>query len=107
MKIFKIIPYWINTENGEIRTNKDCVYIKIGNTYDEIFSWAKDNKKDFSFNFLDVYDSKEIKENNLKFDFSVQECKDLIANDILANEYKLSIKLVSRIETQKIEIPIE
>lgn len=107
MKVFKIIPYWINTENGELRANDHCVYLKIGKNYDEIFNWVKNNKKDFSFNFLEVYNSDEITENNLKFDFSVQECKDLIINDIVGNEYKIEIKPVSKIEIQKIEIPFE
>lgn len=107
MKVFKIIPYWINTENGEIRENKSSVYLKVGNSYEEVFNWAKENKKDFSFSFLEVYNSEEIKENNLKYDFSIQECKDLLINDILGNEYKLSVKLVSRIEIKKIEVPIE
>ena len=107
MKVFKIIPYWINTENREIRVKDYCIYLKIGKNYDEIFNWVKNNKKDFSFNFLDVYTSDEITENNLKFDFSVQECKDLIINDIVGNEYKIDIKPVSKIEIQKIEIPFE
>jgi hypothetical protein len=102
MKIFRIIPYWINTETGETREKKDCIYLKIGNNYDEVFNWAKNNKDNFSFNFLDVYSSNEISENNLKFGFSIKESTNLIINDIAGNEYKIAIKPVS-----KIEIPIE
>lgn len=106
MKIYKIIGCWINTQTGESRTNPNRLYLRVGTSYDEIYNWAQKNKKDFSFRYDEVFNPSEINENNVKFDFSVQELQHLYVHDIKNNEYKAKIELISRIEIKQIEIPL-
>lgn len=107
MRIFNIIPYWIDKNSGEIRSKKGCLFLKIGNTYEEVYNWANSNKKLFSFSFKEVYDTKEINENNLQFDFSVEESNSYLVSDINNVEYKVQLKPIAKIEIKKIETPLE
>lgn len=104
MKLFNIIAYWFNIKTGESRTNKNWMYLKVGNSYDEVYKWAQENKKEFYFRFDDVYEPGEVNDSNLKFDFSIQEVSDIFVKDINNNEYRIKSDIVSRIETKKIEI---
>lgn len=107
MKVFSVIPYWIDTQTGETRSRKIWLYLKIGRSYDEVYKWAQNNKERLNFSFQDVFDMKDIQESSLRFDVSVREEKDIILTDIDDNEYRVEIKPVSKIQIQRIEIPLE
>lgn len=106
MKIFNIIGYWINTKNGENRQNNNLICLRIGNSYDEVYKWAQQNKEKFFFRYDEVYNPSEINENNVKFDFSVKEIHEIYLKDISDSEYKAQMKLVAKVEYKKIETPI-
>ena len=106
MRIFNIIPYWIDKNSGEIRSKKECLFLKMGNTYEEVYNWANINKKLFSFSFREVYDAKEITETNLQFDFSVEESNNYLISDINNIEYRVQLKPIAKIEIKKIETPL-
>jgi hypothetical protein len=106
MKIYSIIPYWLNGKTGETRTNKEWLYFKIANSYDEVYQWALTNKDEIFFRADYVYKPNEIDETDLNFDFSIKEVSDILINDLEKNEYRVKLDLFSKIEIKKIEVPI-
>jgi len=106
MKIYSIIPYWLNGQTGETRTNKEWIYFKIANSYDEVYQWTLTNKDEIFFRADFVFKPNEINETDLTFDFSIKEISDIIIKDLAKNEYRVKLNLFSKIEFKKIEIPI-
>lgn len=107
MKVFNIIPYWIDTKTGETRARENWIFFKMGETYDEVYKWAKANKDKFNFEFTEVFQTKEIEESSLKFDFSVKEEKYMFLTDTEDNEYKIQLKPIAKIQIQRIEVSLE
>jgi len=106
MKLFSIIPYWLNSKTGETRVNKKWIFLKVGQTLTEVQEWAKNNKGEIYFRPDDVYRPEDIDESNLKFDVSVKELKEGFVSDTNDTEYKIAYDLISKIEIKRIEIPI-
>jgi len=107
MKLFCIIPYWLNKESGETRINKRWLYLRAANSFNEINEWAKNHKEEFFFRADNVFKPNEIDETNLNYDFSIQEISDIFVFDLKENEYRVKVEIVSKIEMKKVEIPID
>lgn len=106
MKLFSIIPYWLNAKTGETRVNKQWIFLKVGQTLTEVQEWARNNKAEIYFRPDDVYRPDDIDESNLQFDVSVKEMKEGFVSDTNGTEYKIGFDLLAKIEIKRIEIPI-
>lgn len=107
MKIFSVIPYWLNAKTGETRVNKKWIFLKIGQSVTEVQEWALKNRGEIYFRPEDVYTPEDIDETNLKFDVSVKELKEEFFTDANGDEYKVGFDLISKIQIKRIEIPLD
>lgn len=106
MKAFQIIPYWTDTIKGAnyVDTNNFC--LKVGSSYEEVYQWAKSNTKQFHFK-PDQLPSELQQSGTLQFNLAVKEVDMIILQDISGIEYRADIKLISKIETRRIEVPLD
>lgn len=107
MKIFNIICYWTDIEKGINHYNPDWMFLRIGDSYEEVYAWAKENYRKYYFKPNIPMISDKVSETNLKYNFSVKEIDSISILDLSEIEYKANLKLVSKIEIKKVEIPLE
>jgi len=106
MKIFQVIPYWTDTINGANYVNSNNYCLKVGSSYEEIYQWAKINTKHFHFKPDYLMNEAQLA-GSLQFDLAVKEVETIILNDIADTEYRADVKLISKIETRRIEVPLD
>lgn len=107
MKLFSVVPYWLNAKTGETRVNKKWIFLKVAQSITEVQEWALKNRGEIYFRPDDVYNPDDIDESNLKFDVSVKEMNEEFVTDTNGTEYKIRFDLISKIKVERIEIPID
>lgn len=105
MKIFQIIPYWTDAITGKNYVNSDNFCFKVGSSYEEVYQWSKNNTKRFYFKPDYLINESQLA-GELQFNLAVKEIELIILRDISDVEYRADVKLISKIETRRIEVPL-
>lgn len=106
MKVFEIIPYWTDTINGTNYVNSNSFCLKVGSSYEEVYQWAKRNTKQFHFKPDYLLNESQLT-GALEFNLTVKEVEMISLLDISDIEYRADVKLISKIETRRIEVPLD
>lgn len=106
MKVFQVIPYWTDTITGANYVNSNNYCLKVGSSYEEVYQWAKINTKQFQFK-PDSSMSEAKLAGSLQFDLAVKEVEMISLHDIADVEYRVDVRLISKIETRRIEVPLD
>ena len=106
MKVFQVIPYWTDTITGANYVNSNNYCLKVGSSYEAVYQWAKINTKQFHFK-PDYLMSEAQLAGSFQFDLAVKEVEMIILHDIADTEYRADVKLISKIETRRIEVPLD